>query len=76
MAQAAQRLWSAPPKQLILDWDSTVQTKYGQQQGAALGYNPHKSGRKSFHPLLAVAAGTRFCPYDRFRSGDTVTATQ
>ena len=27
VAQAAKRLWSALPKQLILDWDSTVQTK-------------------------------------------------
>lgn len=76
VAQAARRLWSVRPKQRILDWDSTVQTKYGRQQGAAVGYNPHKRGRKSFHPLLAVAAGTRLCPYYRFRSGDTVTATQ
>jgi hypothetical protein len=76
VAQAAQRLWGALPDKLILDWDSTVQTKYGHQEGAAVGYNPHKRGRKSFHPLLAVAAGTRLCPYYRFRSGDTVTATQ
>jgi hypothetical protein len=76
VAGAAQRLWGALPQKLILDWDSTVQTKYGQQEGAAVGYNPQKRGRKSFHPLLAVAAGTRLCPYYRFRSGDTVTATQ
>ena len=76
VAQAAQRLWGALPQRLILDWDSTVQTKYGQQEGAVVGYNPQKRGRKSFHPLLAVAAGTRLCPYYRFRSGDTVTATQ
>lgn len=36
----------------------------------------HKRGRKSFHSLLAVAAGTRLCPYYRFRSGDTVATTQ
>ncbi len=41
-----------------------------------MGYNPQKRGRKSFHPLLAVAAGTRLCPYYRLRSGDTVTASQ
>lgn len=76
VAGAAQRLWSALPDPLILDWDSTVQTKYGRQEGAAVGYNPQKRGRKSFHPLLAVAAGTRLCPYYRLRSGDTVTATQ
>jgi len=76
VAAAAQRLWSALPDPLILDWDSTVQTKYGRQEGAAVGYNPQKRGRKSFHPLLAVAAGTRLCPYYRLRSGDTVTASQ
>jgi hypothetical protein len=42
VAQAAQRLWSALPDPLILDWDSTVQTKYGQQEGAAVGYNPQR----------------------------------
>lgn len=76
VAAAAQRLWGALPAQLILDWDATVQTKYGHQDGAAVGYNPQKRGRKSFHPLLAVAAGTRLCPYYRFRRGNTVTASQ
>ena len=76
MAAAARRLWGALPDKLILDWDLTVQTKYGYQEGAAVGYNPQKRGRKSFHPLLAVAAGTRLCPYYRFRGGDTVTASQ
>ncbi|HEY9171564.1 MAG TPA: glycogen/starch/alpha-glucan phosphorylase [Verrucomicrobiae bacterium] len=28
-------------------------------RGAAVGDNPQKRGRKSFHPLLAVAAGMR-----------------
>ena len=76
VAQAAQPLWAALPERLILDWDSTVQTKYGHQQGAEVGYNPTKRGRKSFHPLLAVAAGTRLCPAYRFRSGNSVSASQ
>ena len=41
-----------------------------------IGYNPTKPGRPSFHPLLAVGAGTRLCVAYRFRRGDTVTATQ
>ncbi|MGH3584406.1 MAG: transposase, partial [Mycobacterium sp.] len=69
-------LWTALPEPLILDWDSTVQTRYGRQEGAAIGYNPHKRGRASHHPLLAVAAGTRLCLHYRFRPGNTVTATQ
>jgi Transposase DDE domain group 1 len=31
----------------ILDMDSTVKTLYGHQQGAEVGYNPHKPGRPS-----------------------------
>jgi len=76
IARQAQPLWGALPAQTILDWDSTVQPKYGHQEGAERGYNPTKPGRRSFHPLLAVVARTRLCPAYRFRAGDTVTATQ
>jgi hypothetical protein len=76
IARSAQPLWQALPERIIADWDSTVQPKYGHQEGAARGYNPTKPGRRSFHPLLAVIAGTRLCPAYRFRAGDTVTATQ
>jgi Transposase DDE domain group 1 len=31
----------------VLDMDSTVKTLYGQQEGAEVGYNPHKPGRPS-----------------------------
>ena len=76
MARHVQPMWGALPEQIILDWDSTVQPKYGHQEGAAVGYNPGKPGRRSFHPLLGVVAHTRLCPAYRFRAGDTVTATQ
>ena len=76
IARQAQPLWRALPARIILDWDSTVLTKYGHQEGAEVGYNPTKPGRRSFHPLLAVVAGTRLCPVYRFRSGDTVSASQ
>lgn len=76
IARHAKPMWGALPGQIIMDWDSTVQPKYGHQEGAEVGYNPGKPGRRSFHPLLGVVAGTRLCPAYRFRSGDTVTATQ
>lgn len=76
IARHAQPMWGALPDPIVLDWDSTVQPKYGHQEGAEVGYNPGKPGRRSFHPLLAVVARTRLCPAYRFRSGDTVTATQ
>ena len=76
MARHVQPMWGALPERIIMDWDSTVQPKYGHQEGAVVGYNPGKPGRRSFHPLLGVVAHTRLCPAYRFRSGDTVTATQ
>jgi len=51
-----------------------VETRYGHQEDAVVGYNPHKRGRPSHHPLLAVVAGTRLCPYYRWRPGDSHTA--
>jgi len=36
-----------------LTFDSTVITRYGNQEGAKKGYNPKKKGRPSHHPLLA-----------------------
>ena len=40
--------------------DSTVATVFGQKiEGAERGYNPHKPGRNSYHPLLAVDVGCR-----------------
>ncbi len=37
----------------VIDVDSTEKTVYGSQEDAAKGYNPHKRGAVSYHPLLA-----------------------
>jgi len=42
-----------PGKRVIIDMDSTVLTVYGHQEGAAIGYNPAKPGRPSYHPVCA-----------------------
>jgi hypothetical protein len=76
IASASRLLWQAAPERFILDWDSTVQTRYGHQEGACVGYNPQKPGRKSHRPLLAVIADTRLCPYYRWRPGNTGSSTQ
>lgn len=67
--------YAALPERFIADWDSTVNTRYGHQEDAAVGYNPHKRGRKSHHPLICVAARTRLCLHLEWRPGDTVSAT-
>lgn len=38
----------------IVDWDNSVKTIYGHQEGAEIGYNPHKPGRPShnYHTLF------------------------
>jgi hypothetical protein len=76
IARHAKPMWGALPDTVILDWDSTVQPKYGHQEGAERGYNPSKPGRRNFHPLLAVVAKTRLCPVYRFRACDTVSASR
>lgn len=67
------RLTSSDTDRLIAI-DSTVATVCGQNiQGARIGYNPHKPGRPSFHPLLAVDVGHRSVVDGYLRPGDTGT---
>ena len=45
----------------ILDIDVTVKPLYGHQQGAQVGYNPHKPGRPSHAYHSYFMANTRLC---------------
>ena len=56
-----------------LDLDSSVITRYGSQQGAAVGYNAQKKGRKSHHPLMAFVADVNMVANFWLRSGDAHT---
>jgi hypothetical protein len=58
---------------ITLDFDSHVETVYGNQQRAKAGYNPKKPGRKSFHPLLCFVGETRDFLWGRFRPGNRYT---
>lgn len=58
---------------LTLDFDSHVETVYGNQQRAKAGYNPRKPGRKSFHPLLCFVGETRDFLWGKFRPGNRYT---
>jgi hypothetical protein len=60
---------------LTLDLDSTVITRYGQQEGAAKGYNPQKPGRKSHHPLMAFVPEGRFVVNAWLRKGNAHDAS-
>ena len=56
-----------------LNLDSSVLTRYGQQEGARKGYNPKKPGRPSHHPLLAFL-GSGYVVNLWNRRGDCHTA--
>ncbi len=56
-----------------LDFDSTILTRYGDQEGARKGYNPKKPGRKSHHPLMAFIPECRMISNFWLRSGDSYT---
>lgn len=60
---------------LTLDLDSTVMTRYGQQEGAVQGYNPSKPGHASHHPLMAFIVEVRMVVNCWLRPGNSHTAT-
>jgi hypothetical protein len=60
---------------VVLDIDSTVETLYGEQEGAAPGPNPHKRGRVSYHPLIARDRISDLIVHHLLRTGDTGTAS-
>ena len=61
---------TTPGKQFITI-DSSVCTVNGQKiQGAESGYNPHKRGRKSYHPIIAVDIDSRAIIDGYLRPGD------
>jgi hypothetical protein len=75
--QLRRQLFGQPhsPASLIFDVDSVVLTLYGQQQGARLGYNPKKKGRRSYHPLLCFEAGRQEFWHGSLRPGNTASNT-
>ncbi len=81
----ADRLWRflfervIPLKSLgeeVLSFDSTVVTRYGNQEGAKKGYNPKKRGRKSHHPIFAFLNRSRYVVNLWNRSGDSSSSNR
>ena len=53
-----------------LDFDSTVITREGSQEGSAKGYNLNRKGRNSHHPLMAFISQTRMVANAWLRLGN------
>lgn len=66
--------WEQMPAQcMTLDFDSSVVTRYGKQEGVAIGYNPRKHGHASHDPLFAFAADIRMVVHAWLRPGNIGT---
>jgi len=60
---------------MTIDIDSTVITRYGEQENAKVGYNPQKRGRRSHHPILAFCDELAMVVNAWMRTGDSVSTT-
>jgi len=59
---------------ITIDCDSTEQTVYGHQQGAAKGYNPKNKGKLSYHPLICFVSEMKIVLNSWFRTGSAYTS--
>ena len=51
-----------------------MSTIYGNQEGAAKGYNPHKPGAKSYHPQFCFCTELKLILNSWFRTGSSYTS--
>lgn len=56
---------------ITLDLDSSIVTRFGQQEGAVVGYNRKNFGKPSHKPLFAFAADWRMVVHSWLRPGNT-----
>jgi hypothetical protein len=64
-----------PRHSLVLDVDSVVIVVYGHAQRAAVGYNPKKPGRRSYHPLFCFEANFHEFWHGILRPGNAGSST-
>lgn len=70
-------LFSMPQRRhsLIFDIDSVVVVIYGRAEKAAVGYNPKKRGRRSYHPLFCFEANLQEFWHGTLRPGNAASST-
>jgi hypothetical protein len=64
-----------PASSYWLDFDSTVKTLYGHQEGVVKGYNPQNKGKSSYHPLICTEGHLGDCLGGELRYGNAHTAS-
>jgi len=64
-----------PRHSLVFDVDSVVLVVYGHAGGAAVGYNPKKRGRRSYHPVFCFESQWHEFWHGSLRPGNAGAAT-
>jgi Transposase DDE domain group 1 len=79
MAVLRERAWKSlgiTHTQVHIDIDTTVETVYGEIEGAKRGHNPHARGKKGLRPVLAFIAETREYLSGKLRRGETISGEE
>ena len=61
---------------ICLDIDTTVETVFGNQQGACKGHNPRNRGKKGYRPVLCFIEQSREYMLGSLRRGETISGKQ
>ena len=78
-AAVRERVWAhckLMHETIHIDIDTTVETVYGDQQGARKGHNTKHRGKKGFRPVMAFISETHEFFTGNFRKGTTITAKE
>jgi hypothetical protein len=59
-----------PPRTCLLDLDSTVLQRFGDQEGAVVGYNPTRRNGRTHRPLLAFVSEPVLILHGWLRAGN------
>lgn len=74
LSKNAQWLHEGGLESITFDADSTVKSVFGNQEGAAKGYNTTKKGANSCYPLLVFVSEMKLLYHIWFRTGSAYTA--
>ena len=78
-AAIRERIWAhcgLALETIHIDIDTTVETVYGDLQGARKGHNTKHRGKKGFRPVMAFISETHEFLAGKFRKGATITARE
>jgi hypothetical protein len=76
LRERAWRLCDLSYYRICLDIDTTVETVFGNQQGAKKGHNPRNRGKKGYRPVLCFIEQSREYLVGKLRKGETISGEQ